>query len=100
MPTLQNRKINLLQATTINMIDMVGIGPFVVMPFVVSQFNSGLFLWAWLFGAVTALVDAMIWSEHGAAYPLAGGTYKFQCIDFGAKYRRIMRFLFVWQAEH
>ena len=24
------------------MIDMVGIGPFVVMPFVVAQFNSGL----------------------------------------------------------
>ncbi|TMI66225.1 MAG: amino acid permease [Bacteroidetes bacterium] len=97
MPTLQNRKINLLQATTINMIDMVGIGPFVVMPFVVSQFNSGLFLWAWIFGAVTALVDAMIWSELGAAYPLAGGTYNFHRIAFGEKYGKLMSFLFVWQ---
>jgi fructoselysine transporter len=97
MSTLQNRKINLLQATTINMIDMVGIGPFVVMPFVVSQFNSGLFLWAWIFGAVTALVDAMIWSELGAAYPLAGGTYNFHRIAFGEKYGKLMSFLFVWQ---
>ncbi|HEX6171164.1 MAG TPA: amino acid permease, partial [Chitinophagaceae bacterium] len=57
---LTNRKINLLQATSINMIDMVGIGPFVVMPFVVNQFNNGLFLWAWIFGAITAFIDAMI----------------------------------------
>jgi fructoselysine transporter len=62
---LTNRKITLLQATSINMIDMVGIGPFVVMPFVVAQFNTGLFIWAWVFGAVTAFSDAMIWSELG-----------------------------------
>ena len=71
---LTNRKINLLQATSINMIDMVGIGPFVVIPFVVSRFDNGLFLWAWVFGAITAIIDAMIWSELGAAYPLAGGA--------------------------
>jgi len=96
---LTNRKINLLQATSINMIDMVGIGPFVVMPFVVSQFNNGLFLWAWIFGAVTAFIDAMIWSELGAAYPLAGGTYNFHRIAFGEKYGKLMSFLFVWQTS-
>ena len=53
MPTtLTNRKITLVQATAINMIDMVGIGPFVVMPFVVAQFSNGLFIWAWIFGAI------------------------------------------------
>lgn len=98
MTTLQsNRKINLLQATSINMIDMVGIGPFVVMPFVVSRFNDGLFIWAWIFGAFTAFVDAMIWSELGARYPLAGGTYNFHRIAFGEKNGRLMSFLFVWQ---
>lgn len=96
---LTNRKINLLQATSINMIDMVGIGPFVVMPFVVSQFNNGLFLWAWIFGAITAFVDAMIWSELGAAYPLAGGTYNFHRIAYGEKYGKLMSFLFVWQTS-
>lgn len=94
-----NRKINLLQATSINMIDMVGIGPFVVMPFVVAQFNSGLFIWAWIFGAFTALMDAMIWSELGAKYPLAGGTYNFHRIAFGEKGGRLMSFLFVWQTS-
>lgn len=96
---LTNRKINLLQATAINMIDMVGIGPFVVMPFVVAQFDTGLFIWAWIFGAVTALVDAMIWSELGAKYPLAGGTYNFHRIAFGEKGGKLMGFLFVWQTS-
>jgi fructoselysine transporter len=99
LSTTTNRKINLLQATAINMIDMVGIGPFVVMPFVVSQFNNGLFLWAWLFGAFTALADGMIWSELGAKYPLAGGTYNFHRIAFGEKGGRLMSFLFVWQTS-
>jgi fructoselysine transporter len=96
---LTNRKINLLQATSINMIDMVGIGPFVVMPFVVAQFDSGLFIWAWIFGAFTAFVDGMIWSELGAKYPLAGGTYNFHRIAFGEKGGRLMSFLFVWQTS-
>lgn len=94
-----NRKINLLQATSINMIDMVGIGPFVVMPFVVAQFNNGLFIWAWIFGAFTAFMDAMIWSELGAKYPLAGGTYNFHRIAFGERGGRLMSFLFVWQTS-
>ncbi|MBL7744443.1 MAG: APC family permease [Chitinophagaceae bacterium] len=94
-----NRKINLLQATSINMIDMVGIGPFVVMPFVVGQFNNGLFIWAWIFGAFTALVDGMIWSELGAKYPLAGGTYNFHRIAYGERGGRLMSFLFVWQTS-
>ncbi len=81
------------------MIDMVGIGPFVVMPFVVAQFDSGLFIWAWIFGAVTALMDAMIWSELGARYPLAGGTYNFHRIAFGEKGGKLMSFLFVWQTS-
>jgi amino acid transporter len=79
------------------MIDMVGIGPFVVMPLVVSYFHNGLFLWAWIFGAFTAFVDAMIWSELGAAYPLAGGSYNFLRIGYGRKWGRLMSFLFVWQ---
>ncbi len=94
-----NRKINLLQATAINMIDMVGIGPFAVMPFVVAQFDNGLFMWAWIFGAFTALVDGMIWSELGAKYPLAGGTYNFHRIAYGEKGGRLMSFLFVWQTS-
>ncbi len=96
---LQNPKLTLLHATAINMIDMVGIGPFVVMPMVVGYFSSGLFIWAWVFGAITALVDGMIWAELGARYPRAGGTYNFHRIAFGEKGGKLMSFLFVWQTS-
>ena len=79
------------------MIDMVGIGPFVTMSIVISTVGSNLFIWAWVFGAVTALIDGMIWSELGAAYPLAGGSYNFLKEAYGKKGGRLMSFLFVWQ---
>jgi amino acid transporter len=91
------REIGLLQATTINMIDMVGIGPFVTMTIVMEAVGSNLFLWAWVFGAITALIDGMIWSELGAAYPLAGGSYNFLKEAYGPRAGRLMSFLFVWQ---
>ena len=91
------REISLLQASAINMIDMVGIGPFVVMPLVISTMGSNLFLWAWILGALTAFMDGMIWSELGAAYPLAGGSYNFLKEAYGPKWGRMMSFLFVWQ---
>ncbi|HTE12110.1 MAG TPA: APC family permease [Chitinophagaceae bacterium] len=91
------REISLLQATSINMIDMVGIGPFVVMPLVISMMGSHLFLWAWIFGAVIAFADGMIWSELGTRFPLAGGSYNFLKEAYGPKWGRLMSFLFVWQ---
>jgi amino acid transporter len=93
----QKREVSLIQATAINMIDMVGIGPFVVMPLVIAKVGSAYFLWAWIFGAVISLLDGMIWSELGAAYPLAGGSYNFLKQAYGAKWGRLMSFLFVWQ---
>src|SRR5215208_4289254 len=93
------RKISLVQATAINMIDMVGIGPFVVIPLVIGYFNSPLFLWAWILGALIAFMDGMIWSELGAAYPLAGGSYNFLREAYGKKWGRLMSFLFVWQTS-
>jgi len=91
------REVSLVQATAINMIDMVGIGPFVVMPLVIAKVNSPLFLWAWIFGAFTALADGMIWSELGAKFPLAGGSYNFLKEAYGKKGGPLMSFLFVWQ---
>jgi amino acid transporter len=91
------REISLLQATSINMIDMVGIGPFVTLSIVINIVGSSLFLWAWVFGALTALIDGMIWSELGTAYPLAGGSYNFLKEAYGKKGGRLMSFIFVWQ---
>ena len=76
---------------------MVGIGPFITMPIVIGLI-SGMYLWAWVAGALLSFFDAMIWSELGAAYPLAGGSYNFLKEAYGPKGAgKMMSFLFVWQ---
>ena len=95
---MQERRLGLLQATAINMIDMVGIGPFITLPMVIGMMNGPYFLYAWLAGALLSFVDAMIWSELGAAFPKAGGSYNFLKEAYGtAKAGKLMSFLFVWQ---
>ncbi|TGE15283.1 APC family permease [Hymenobacter elongatus] len=91
------RNLGLVQATALNMIDMVGIGPFVTLPLVMGMMGP-YFLLAWLVGAGLAIVDGLIWSELGAAYPEAGGSYKFLKLAYGEKkWGRLMSFLYVWQ---
>lgn len=95
-PKLQ-RSLSLFQGTVLNMIDMVGIGPFVTLPIVIGLMG-GMFLYAWIAGAILSLIDAMIWSELGAAYPLAGGSYNFLKEAYGKNgMGRMMSFLYVWQ---
>ncbi len=95
-PKLQ-RSLGLFQSTVLNMIDMVGIGPFVTLP-IVMGLMGGMFLYAWIAGAILSLIDAMIWSELGAAYPLAGGSYNFLKEAYGKNgMGRMMSFLYVWQ---
>src|SRR6187551_608598 len=95
-PKLQ-RSLGLFQSTVVNMIDMVGIGPFVTLP-IVMGLMGGMFLYAWIAGAVLSLIDAMIWSELGAAFPAAGGSYNFLKEAYGKnRAGKMMSFLFVWQ---
>ncbi len=91
------RKLGLFQSTVINMIDMVGIGPFVVLPLVIDIMGGPFFLYAWLAGAFISFIDAMIWSELGAAYPKAGGSYNFLKEAYGPKWGKLFSFLYVWQ---
>lgn len=92
------RRLGLAQATAINMIDMVGIGPFITLPMVIGMMNGPYFLYAWIAGAILSFVDAMVWSELGAAFPKAGGSYNFLKEAYGKhKAGRLMSFLFVWQ---
>jgi fructoselysine transporter len=91
------RRLGLFQGTVLNMIDMVGIGPFISLPIVIG-YVGGMYLWAWIAGALLSVVDAMIWSELGAAYPLAGGSFNFLKEAYGKhKLGKMMSFLYVWQ---
>ncbi len=92
-----DRRISLLQATAINMTDMVGIGPFVVLSLVAQIMNGPWFLYAWIAGAFLSCVDASVWCQLGSTFPLAGGSYNFLKEGYGEKWGRLMGFLFVWQ---
>ena len=97
IPSLE-RRLGLFQATVINMIDMVGIGPFIVLPLVIDLMGGPNFIYAWIAGAVLSIIDAMIWSELGAAFPMAGGSYNFLKEAYGpAKWGKLFSFLYVWQ---
>ena len=90
------RGLSLPQATAINMIDMVGIGPFVTIPFIVSVLQGPICIVAWILGALLAYTDGMVWAELGAKWPEAGGSYAFLQKLFG-KWGSLMAFLFIWQ---
>src|SRR5690349_24836281 len=92
------RGLGLKEAVALNMIEIVGIGPFVVSSLVIQKMGGPQALIAWILGAVLATLDAFVWSELGAAMPKAGGTYVFLREAYGpAKWGRLMSFLFVWQ---
>src|SRR5579872_7213588 len=92
------RGLGLKEAVSLNMIEMVGVGPFVVIPLVIKAMGGPQCLLAWAAGAVLALLDGFVWSELGAAMPLAGGSYVFLREAYGpGRMGRLMSFLFVWQ---
>ena len=92
------RGLGLKEAVALNMIEIVGIGPFVVSGVVIKAMGGPQALLAWLGGAVLATLDAFVWAELGAAMPRAGGTYVFLREAYGpGRWGRLMSFLFVWQ---
>jgi amino acid transporter len=94
------RSLSLPQATAINMIDMVGIGPFVTMPLVIGAMHGPACLIAWLVGALLSFSDGCVWAELGAKYPDAGGSYVFLRKLFGEKkWGSLFSFLYIWQTS-
>jgi len=92
------RRLGLLQATALNTIDMVGIGPFIVMSSVMAAMQGPHCVLAWVVGAILAATDAMVWAELGTAFPEAGGSYAFLRHLYGEpRWGRVMAFLFIWQ---
>jgi amino acid transporter len=67
--------MGLLETTATNIIGMVGVGPFLTIPFMVSAMGGPHILYAWAFGAVLALCDGLVYAELGAALPGSGGSY-------------------------
>ena len=70
------RKVTLGGAVSLNLMNMIGVGPFITLPLVVAALGPGAWM-GWLLGAVLAVCDGLVWAELGAALPRAGGSYAF-----------------------
>jgi fructoselysine transporter len=92
------RRIGVTQATAINMSQMCGIGPFITIPAMVVAFGGPQAMMGWVFGALLALCDGLVWAELGAAMPGSGGTYVYLREAFQYRTGRLTPFLFVWTA--
>src|SRR5216117_2562480 len=92
------RRFGLLQATALNMTNMIGIGPFITIPALMSALNGPRAMLGWLVAVLITVPDALVWSELGAAMPGSGGSYVYLRDGFGREtFGRLMAFLFVWQ---
>jgi amino acid transporter len=93
-----DRGMGLLQATSTNMLGMIGVGPFLTIPFMISAIGGPHILFAWAAGAVLALCDGLVYAQLGAALPGSGGPY----VYLREAYRpfgmgRLLAFVFIFQ---
>jgi amino acid transporter len=102
-----SRPITLGPAVSLNIMNMIGVGPFITLPLVAAALGPGAWM-GWLLGAALAVCDGLVWAELGAALPRAGGSYAFlreiykpSAADEQAARRfdagRFLSFLYVWQ---
>jgi len=96
-PQLQ-RKLGILNATSINMSNMIGIGPFITVPPILATLGGPQALLSWFVGALVAICDGLVVSELGAALPGSGGAYVFLRDSFGReRWGKLMAWMFIWQ---
>jgi amino acid transporter len=92
------RGLSTSSALGLNVIDMVGVGPFVTLPLIVGVMGGPQAMLGWLMGALLSLCDGLIWSELGTAYPEAGGSYAYLKHLYGERtLGRAFSFLYAWQ---
>lgn len=92
------RGMGLLQATATNMLGMIGVGPFLTVPFMITAMGGPHILYPWLAGAVLALCDGLVYAQFGAALPGSGGPYVYlreAYKPFGLG--RLLSFMFIFQ---
>ncbi len=91
------RGLGLKEATAANVVEMLGIGPFITIPILIAKMGGPHAMLGWFLGALLAVCDGLVWAELGAAFPGAGGSYVYLREAYGPRTMgRMMSFLFVW----
>src|SRR5438045_3928216 len=80
------------------MINMIGIGPFITIPLLLTALGGPQAMLGWIVALVIVICDGLVWSEHGAAFAGSGGSFVYLREAYGREtFGRLMGFLFVWQ---
>jgi amino acid transporter len=90
------REIGLWRGIALNMIDMVGIGPFITIPYILGPMGGGRAMLAWIVGGLLAISDGLVTAELSAELPSSGGSYAFLRHAYG-RFGRLVSFLFLFQ---
>ncbi len=93
------RGIGLLQATALNVNNMIGIGPFITLPLIVASMGGPQAMLCYIVGAIVAVCDGQVWAELASRLPESGGTYRFLRVCYGDRWGLLMSFLFIWQVS-
>ena len=97
-PHSMHRSLGLLQATAINMSNMVGVGPFMTIPLILGAMGGPQAMLGWLLGAVLAICDGLVWAELASTVPVSGGSIEYLKKAYaGTPLARLLPFLFIWQ---
>lgn len=92
------RGVSLPGATALNMIDMIGVGPFITIPLILAAMGGPQAMIGWIAGAAIAMCDGLVWAELGAAMPKAGGSYRYLKEIYGRdKFGKLASFMFIFQ---
>ena len=91
------RGMGLVQSTAVNMLNMIGVGPFITIGLILSAMGGPQAILGWFLGALFSICDGMVYAELGAAMPGAGGAYIYFREAFNAQtWGNLFSFLFLW----
>jgi amino acid transporter len=92
------RGMGLVQSTAVNMLEMIGIGPFITIGVILSAMGGPQAVLGWFLGALFSVCDGMVYAELGAAMPGAGGAYIYFREAFNPRsWGLLFSFLFLWE---
>lgn len=94
--TQLERSLGLIHATASNMATMVGIGPFITIPLIVSAMGGPQAMLGWFVGALIAISDGQVWAELSTSLPGEGGSYVYLREAYKKYFGKLAGFLFVW----
>jgi amino acid transporter len=94
-----DRGMGMSGAMSANILNMVGVGPFLTIPLALAAMGGPQAMVGWILGAMLCMCDGMVWAELGSRFPQSGGPYHYLLQGFGEhSWGRLFSYLYLWQS--